>query len=118
MKAKRIKGFPPSLHCDWLNANTILPICALVSIRRCASAAFSSGNELSISGFTRPSRNSGITLASIAATIAALSALVRGRSVEPVWVSRFTITLAMLTVTLGPLRVAICTIRPSTAAAS
>ena len=57
-------------------------------------------------------------MASIAATIAALSALVRGRSVEPVWVSRFTITLAMLTVTLGPLSVAICTMRPSTAAAS
>ena len=30
-------------------------------MRRCASAAFSSGNVLSITGFTRPSRNNGIT---------------------------------------------------------
>jgi hypothetical protein len=85
MKVKEIKGFPrgravPARY----SVNTILPICALLSIRRWASAAFSSGNVLSISGFTRPSRSNGITFCSIARTIAALSALERGRSVEPV----------------------------------
>ena len=87
-------------------------------MRRCASAAFSSGNVLSITGFTRPSRNSGITFASMAATILALSALLRGRSVEPVWVRRLIISLVKLTDALGLPRNAIWTMRPSTAAAS
>ncbi len=119
MKACGIKGFPANLWSSALKRQHNFaymfgglhpPLC---------SAAFSSGNVLSITGLTFPSRSSGITLASIAATMAALSALLRGRSVEPVWVRRFTISLMKLAVAFGAFdRNAICTMRPSMAAAS
>ena len=68
----------------WLQApgnqitSTILPICALDSMRACAAAACASGKVLSITGFTLPAAISGQTFASTARAIAALSATERG----------------------------------------
>ena len=50
--------------------------------------------------------------------IPALNSTGRARRVDPVWVSRLIMILDMSTVTFAPLRWAICTIRPSMAAAS
>ena len=49
--------------------------------------------------------------------MAALSAALRGRSVEPVQVSRLTISGVQSISAFGPLRKAICTSLPSTASA-
>src|SRR3979411_2926041 len=119
MKAREIKGFPPALCSRALNgqhnfANMFAGLHAPMRIgglfqRECAVDQ----------GFdAAPAPTRGIPLASIAAPIAALSVLLRGRSVEPVWCSLFTISLAKLTVALGPPRNAIWTTRPSIAAAS
>src|SRR5262249_7549073 len=97
--------------------STILPTWLLVSRRRCASAAFASGNVESITTLTLPAANSGHTRCCSARAKPALTARVRGRSVEPVMVSRFIMTRAMLHFTSAPPSVAICTMRPSSAAA-
>ena len=48
----------------------------------------------------------------------AFSAGERGRKVEPVWMRRFTMSGLRSTVAFWPLRNAICTMRPSRAAAA
>ena len=67
-------------------------MCSLASIIRWASAARASGNVAWITGRTVPAARSGHTCASSAAAMAPFSAGVRGRSVEPVRVSRRRIT--------------------------
>ncbi len=48
----------------------------------------------------------------------AFSAGERGLSVEPVWTSRLTMSGRKSSVAFGPLRKAICTMRPPSAAAA
>ena len=67
----------------------IFPRCVDVSISSCAFAASASGNSECITGRTRPASSNGQTLSLRRAAIAAFSSIDRGRSVEPVNVSRF-----------------------------
>lgn len=97
--------------------STILPICRLDSIRRCASAASASGKIRSITGRIFPVSISGQIFSSSARAIAALSATERGRKVEPVIVCRRIIRCTRSSVTLLPCRNAICTSLPSVASA-
>ena len=66
----------------------IFPICALLSISRWAAAASASGNSLWITGAQRPASSAGHTLARRSSAMAPFCAVLRGRMVEPVTVSR------------------------------
>ena len=91
--------------------------CAPLSSRRCAAAASASGKARSITGAIRPASISGQTSRRSAAAIRALASTDCGRSVEPVMVSRFSITWAKFSSTSGPCWCAIITSRPSGASA-
>ncbi len=79
----------------------ILPIWLLFSIRACAFAASASGKTVSIKGFMRPASISGHTFSRKARASAAFSSMLRGRSVDPVSVSRFSITGRKFTSAVG-----------------
>lgn len=99
-------------------SSTILPMCSPLSMRAWAAAASTSGKARSITGRRRPASTSGHTCVATARANAVLKASLRERSVYPVWVSRFSIRRRKSTVALKPPWNAICTMRPSGAAAS
>src|SRR5258708_39502480 len=76
---------------------TILPIWVSASIRRKASAALASGNVAWMTGFTFPASISGQTCWLTAAAMAPFSSTARALRVEPVKVSRFSLTGSGLT---------------------
>src|SRR5690606_28755253 len=70
------------------HVKTILPMCRFDSISAWASAASAAANVLWMTGRTRPAASRGHTCSRNARAMAPLNATGRGRSVEPVMVSR------------------------------
>src|SRR5580765_7471119 len=83
-----LRDFVVNKRWNQLTTSTSLPMCALESITRCASAADRSGNVAWITGVIAPDSKSGQTCWRSAAAIAPFSAIVRARSVDPVSVTR------------------------------
>src|SRR6516165_127544 len=90
----------------------ILPICVLPSISRWASVTSSSGKTRSMTGAILPRSSSGQSFCFRDAAMAAFSAELRGRMVEPVMVRRLVITVIKSSSALEPCMKATCTSRP------
>ncbi len=95
-----------------MTVSTTLPKWAPLSIRACASAIRASGKVASITDATLRASSSGQTFSCTARATSALNDTGRMRSVEPVWVSRFTISTWAGTSARLPFCVAIWTMRP------
>src|SRR6185503_6708357 len=93
--------------------NIIFPICPLLSISRCASAACSAANTLLITGFIFSDFSKGQICSSRFRAIAALNTISLDRNVEPALVNRLVITGERSTCTSLPIIILIITRRPS-----
>src|SRR5262249_32584632 len=81
--------------------STVLPTCALGSMRASAAAPCAGRDVLSVGGRARPAASSGSTCSSTARAIAPLSGIERARRVEPVWVRRLSMMRRKSTVAFG-----------------